>query len=463
MPIAVGVLLYSMGPVFVQASSVSGAVFSFWRLWMGVAVFGVAVLVQRTRGSGRVDPGAWRWPLLAGVAFGLHQLSLFTAVKLTTVAAVTLIGALSPVVTGLLAMPVFAERPGPRFRLWAVVAMGGSAVVVVGGSTGPSGNPLGMALALANVVLFAVFFLVSKASRPHLGTLPFLGGTLTVAAVVVSAYVALLGDTPGTAQPTDLLYAAIIAAGPGFIGHVVMTWPLQWVPANIPPVMRWPSRCSPGRGRGCSSARRSAGPTWWGERSSWPAWPAPYCPATVARSWRPNSARPSRTTVDRPTLAVPDASMVRRVFLGVERRSAGVCGAAGTGEGVHECVGAVGGQALAHDRRQRSAHASLGLGQVDPQMWRSTATTSTTRAPRRPARRGQLSGPPSSSAGMTTWGWLASRCSHHAGRGGHSIGESQPRRRHFVVEQPDALAKGQGVDHEEDRERWVTGSASGCP
>lgn len=237
-PIALGVLLYSTGPVFVQASDVSGAVFSFWRLWMGVAVFAIAVLAQRARGSGRIDPGAWRWPLLAGIAFGSHQLALFTAVKLTTVADVTLIGATSPVVTGLLAIPVFAERPGRGFRLWSVVAMVGSAVVVAGGATGPSGDPLGMALALVNVVFFAVFFLVSKASRDHLGTLPFLGGTLTVAALLVTGYVAVAGEAVGTAGRTDLLFAGIVAAGPGFVGHVVMTWPLRWVPANVPPVMR---------------------------------------------------------------------------------------------------------------------------------------------------------------------------------------------------------------------------------
>lgn len=237
-PIALGVLLYSTGPVFVQASAVSGPVFSFWRLWMGVVVFGLAVAAQRVRRSGRIGPGAWRWPLMAGVAFGAHQLSLFTAVKLTTVADVTLITATSPIVTGLLAIPVFAERPGRRFRLWAAVAMVGSAIVVGAGATGPTGNPLGMGLALLNVVLFAVFFLISKASRDHLGTLPFLGGTLTVAAVLVSGYVAVAGEPVGSAGSTDLLYAAIVAAGPGFFGHVVMTWPLQWVPANVPPVMR---------------------------------------------------------------------------------------------------------------------------------------------------------------------------------------------------------------------------------
>lgn len=237
-PIALGVLLYSTGPVFVQASGVSGPVFSFWRLWMGVVVFALAVVAQRTRGGGRIERGAWRWPVLAGIAFGSHQLALFTAVKLTTVADVTLIGATSPVVTGLLAVPFFAERPGPRFRLWAVVAMVGAGVVVTGGATGPAGDPLGMGLALVNVVFFAVFFLVSKSSRDQLGTLPFLGGTLTVAALLVTAYVAVAGEPVGSAGSTDLLYAGIVAAGPGFFGHVVMTWPLRWVPANIPPVMR---------------------------------------------------------------------------------------------------------------------------------------------------------------------------------------------------------------------------------
>jgi drug/metabolite transporter (DMT)-like permease len=237
-PIALGVLLYSTGPVFVQASDVSGAVFSFWRLWMGVVVFAIAILAQRARGGAAIARGAWRWPVLAGIAFGSHQLALFTAVKLTTVATVTLIGATSPVVTGLLAVPAFAERPGRRFRLWAVVAMVGAAVVVAGGASGPTGDPLGMTLAMANVVLFATFFLISKASRDHLGTLPFLGGSLTVAAVLVSAYVAVAGEPVGAAASRDLLFAAIVAAGPGFVGHVVMTWPLQWVPANIPPVMR---------------------------------------------------------------------------------------------------------------------------------------------------------------------------------------------------------------------------------
>jgi drug/metabolite transporter (DMT)-like permease len=35
-----------------------------------------------------------------------------------------------------------------------------------------------------------------------------------------------------------LALAAGIALLPGLVGHFVMTWPLQFVPANIPPVIR---------------------------------------------------------------------------------------------------------------------------------------------------------------------------------------------------------------------------------
>ena len=68
--------------------------------------------------------------------------------------------------------------------------------------------------------------------------LPFLFGVMTVAAVAVSVFVALTGDAVATAGRTDLLYAFVVAAGPGFLGHFVMTWPLRWVPANVPPVFR---------------------------------------------------------------------------------------------------------------------------------------------------------------------------------------------------------------------------------
>lgn len=235
--VALGVLLYSTGPVMLQASALSGPAFSFWRLWMGAALFGAAT-VAWTRRRGWPELRAWRVSLGAGIAFGGHQLMMFTAVKITTVADVSLMNALAPVVTAIGAAWVFSEHPGADFWRWSGVAIAGAAVIALGGSSGPRGDSLGMTLAALNVVAFAAFFLLQKKSRDQLDVVPFLFGVMLVAALLVSTYVAATTTSVGEATGRDLLLALGVAAGPGAVGHALMTWALRWVPANIPPVMR---------------------------------------------------------------------------------------------------------------------------------------------------------------------------------------------------------------------------------
>jgi drug/metabolite transporter (DMT)-like permease len=233
-----GVVLYSLGPVMVAASTVSGPVLSFYRLWIGAAAFGVLTVVHVVVTGRRPTLHGWSWALRAGIAFGVHQLFFMSAIKLTSVVDVTLMSTLSPLVVGLLAVPMFGERPGLAFRLWSMLAILGAVVVVLAGSSGPQGDPAGMLLASLNVVAFAVFFLFSKAGRDHIDVLPFLFGVMLVAALTVSGFVLASGEPLGSIDGRSLALAAGIALLPGLVGHFVMTWPLQYVPANIPPVIR---------------------------------------------------------------------------------------------------------------------------------------------------------------------------------------------------------------------------------
>ena len=243
--VALGVLLYSSGPVFVAASDTSGAVFSLWRLWFGVLVFGVGTFVSvrtggarwpRMRGAGARR--AWGYAASAGAAFGTHQLFFFTAVKATSVTDVMLMNTLAPIIVAVAAIPLFGERPGLRFRLWTLVAIAGAAVVILDASTGPEGDPVGMGLAFAGIALFSVFFLLSKQAREAIDVMPFLLGVMLVAALTVTLYVLVANEPVMEVGARDLWFALVVAAGPGGVGHFVMTWPLRWVAANIPPLMR---------------------------------------------------------------------------------------------------------------------------------------------------------------------------------------------------------------------------------
>ncbi|HYD09594.1 MAG TPA: DMT family transporter, partial [Acidimicrobiales bacterium] len=46
------------------------------------------------------------------------------------------------------------------------------------------------------------------------------------------------GDSPANVTSDDIWLALAIAALPGAIGHFVSTWPLRWVPANVPPLLQ---------------------------------------------------------------------------------------------------------------------------------------------------------------------------------------------------------------------------------
>jgi drug/metabolite transporter (DMT)-like permease len=232
-----GTVMFSTGPVMVAAATVPGAVFSFWRLWIGSVVMVLLALVRHRRTGVELTREGVRWMVLAGAAFGLHQLLFMIALRTTSVVDVTLMNTLAPVVVAVLAVPMFGERPGLAFRLWSAVAIAGGLVVALAGSSGPQGQPLGMALAAGNVVFYSLYFVWSKQARNHIETITFLAGTTVVAAIVVSAYVALTRAPVGEIGGHDLLLAAGVAVLPGFVGHFSVTWSLKWVPANIPPVI----------------------------------------------------------------------------------------------------------------------------------------------------------------------------------------------------------------------------------
>lgn len=236
--VGLAVVVFSTGPVLVASAQVPGAVVSFWRLWIGAAALGAITFAYLHATGRRPSRDGWRWAAICGLLFACHQLAFMIALKRTSVVDVTLMQVLQPLVVAALAARLFGEHPGLRFRLWSVVAMAGAVAVVLGGATGPEGDPAGMVLAVVNILFFSVYFLGSKEARNHIDVVPFLFGMTTVAAVAVSAYVLVAGEPVGSVHRRDLLAAAGIALIPGIIGHFLATWPLRWVPANVPPLLQ---------------------------------------------------------------------------------------------------------------------------------------------------------------------------------------------------------------------------------
>ncbi|MFM7144530.1 MAG: EamA family transporter, partial [Alphaproteobacteria bacterium] len=128
--VAGAVVTWGWSNVAIKAVSVTGLVASFWRLWLAVPVLWLLAAVSPGVRSG-LDRKWLVGSLVGGLLFGLHQWLFFSSLKATSVSDVSIIGSLQPALVLLVAGPMFGERVGATAIAWSLVALLGTALVVV--------------------------------------------------------------------------------------------------------------------------------------------------------------------------------------------------------------------------------------------------------------------------------------------------------------------------------------------
>lgn len=217
--VVVAVLGFSWGFTLVKLIPLDPAPLAAWRLGLGAAALTAVA-------------AAWRmpWPrvrgatLAAGAAFGVHQLLYIAAARQTSVAVVTLVASLQPLLVAMVSWRTVAERVPPALVACSVVGVGGVALTMAGTYGDEVRTLPGDLLALANLLAFTGYFLAAKRARTGgAPTLTFTATFLAVALVVVLP-VAVLGGMAGFALDVRAgALLAVLAFGPG-MGHLLLNW-----------------------------------------------------------------------------------------------------------------------------------------------------------------------------------------------------------------------------------------------
>ena len=212
----------------IKAVPTTGLVTALYRLWFAIPLLWVAALL--VPGARFRRDRAWlTGSLIGGALFGGHQILFFSAIKMTSVANVTIIGALQPVLVLLAAAPLFGERAAPGTAAWSLVALAGTALVVLGTTDGAVTTPAGDTLAVANLLVFTGYFLVSKRFRPHVDPSGYVVGMTTVAGTVVLGACLVAGEDLGSPRGAQWLVLLFLAIAPGTLGH----WLVNWAHAHV--------------------------------------------------------------------------------------------------------------------------------------------------------------------------------------------------------------------------------------
>ena len=220
--VAVTVVMWGLSGVAIKAVKPTGLVTVFYRCWFAIPPLWLTVLAPSVRR--RLD-GAWlRASMVGGLLFSVHQLLYFTSLKLTSVANVTIIGALQPALVLLVAGRMFGERVTARAVLWSAVALVGTGLVVFGSVGAPSWSGAGDVLAAANLFAFTAYFVVSKRFRERVGPWEYVIGMTTVSGVAVLAVVLASGQDLASPAGWDWVALAALAIFPGTLGHVLTNW-----------------------------------------------------------------------------------------------------------------------------------------------------------------------------------------------------------------------------------------------
>ena len=225
-------LVFSLGFPLVKAIPLPAAGIALPRLLLAAALIAVAAVLLRQRWPRPTGP-----VLVAGLAFGAHQLLYISATQRTSIAVVTLVGALQPLLVAVLAPAVVRERVRPVVVGWCAVAVGGVALVVLADVGDPARSTAGDVLAVINLLAFTVYFLAAKRARQ--AAVP--ATTLTVtqyvvaSAVVLPAFLLAGAPLPGDPRPAaadaavvagagvTVLLVVLLALGPGN-GHLLLNW-----------------------------------------------------------------------------------------------------------------------------------------------------------------------------------------------------------------------------------------------
>lgn len=227
--VVLAVLAWGVGPLMVRGMDVEGTTVALYRMWSGTPV----MLVAARAFGAPLDRKVLRAAVVPGVFFGMSMMLGFQAVRTTSIASATLIGALTPAVILLGANRIVGERSDARRVPFAVVAFVGLAMVVLVGGDRNGSTLHGDLLAFGNLACFTVYFLILKKLRnAGLNSWAFLAGVFVVGTLVITPWCVATGDDVGTITTKDVLLLGGMVLGPGLVGHGLISWASRHLPVT---------------------------------------------------------------------------------------------------------------------------------------------------------------------------------------------------------------------------------------
>lgn len=217
--VIIGVMCWSLGNLIVRDTPLDGPQAALWRYVIGAVLYGV--VYRLSTGPLRLSHALVAAP--AAVAIAIEIALFFTAIQRTTVANVTVIAALLPLLLMGVAVRRYRETVPPSIVMATVIGVGGVAAVVLGSSDSLRWSASGDLLAVGALVFFAAYFLTAKEARAELSTFALQTYSMIIGIPVLVVSCVVLGADLSPPSGSAWLHPIGLVAVPS-TGHLLVNW-----------------------------------------------------------------------------------------------------------------------------------------------------------------------------------------------------------------------------------------------
>lgn len=233
-----GVIAVSFAAIFIrlaQKESAPSLVLAAARLSVATLVLTPVVLRRHLAELRAVRRSDLLWATVSGAVLGLHFATWITSLEYTAVVNSVTLVTTSPLWVALLAPLLLGERLTRATVAGLVLAIGGGVLVAASAAAGdpPTRHDpwLGNGLALAGAVAAAVYLIIGRRLRAHLGLLVYIWLVYGVAAILLVGVVIVSGEQVGGLPGTVYLWMILLGLVPQLIGHSSFNYALGYLPA----------------------------------------------------------------------------------------------------------------------------------------------------------------------------------------------------------------------------------------
>jgi drug/metabolite transporter (DMT)-like permease len=171
---------------------------------------------------------------LPGILFAFSFLSGFASIRMTSVANATLITTVQPILVLFVAPKLFGEKLRAQQLVYSACSMAGVLLVVLAAASTSGATFSGDVMALLNVVIWTVYFVLAKKRRlAGVHSWSFLAAVFVWSSVVILPFGAIASNDLGAMKSSDWVYVVAMALGPGLVGHGLMTWAQSHVDVSL--------------------------------------------------------------------------------------------------------------------------------------------------------------------------------------------------------------------------------------